>query len=169
MTAQKRLLKRILITGGAGFIGSHTVDLLLKTQPDAEVVVLDNLFSGKLENLPLNHPNFQFIEGDVLEFPLLEELLVDCDAVLHLAAIPSVSFSMEHPIYAFQVNTQGFLHTLEAVRRAKHTPHLVYASSAAVYGDTHELPCRDDVSLTSAPTRPDRIEPIMTLRRTAAK
>lgn len=136
---------RILVTGGAGFIGSHTIDLLL--QAGLQVVVLDNLSSGKLTNLPLQHPNLEFVEGDVLEFPLVVDLLTDCDAVLHLAAISSVPLTIENPIYSFQVNTQGFLHVLEAVRKAGRDIRLVYASSAAVYGEVDELPCRDDQML----------------------
>jgi nucleoside-diphosphate-sugar epimerase len=142
----------ILVVGGAGFIGSHTVDLLL--QEGAQVIVLDNLSSGRLDNLDLSHPNLEFIEGDALEFPLVLELVEKCDAVLNLAAITSVPFSIEEPIYSFQVNTQGFLHTLEAVRLVKRPIRFVYASSAAVYGVDAALPCRDDLPLTSAPISP---------------
>ncbi|EKD70521.1 MAG: UDP-glucose 4-epimerase [uncultured bacterium] len=145
-------IQRVLVTGGAGFIGSASVDLLL--QQEKQVVVLDNLYSGKLENLPLQHPNLEFVEGDILEYSLVENLLVGCDAVLHLAAIPSVPFSIDNPIYTFQVNTQGFLHVLQAVHQAKRSIRLVYASSAAVYGDVKSLPCRDDELLTSQPLSP---------------
>jgi UDP-glucose 4-epimerase len=138
-------LQRIFITGGAGFIGSHTVDLLLKL--GKQVVVLDNLSSGKVSNLDLVHPNLEFIEGDVLEYPLVEELVADADAVLHLAAIASVPYSIEHPIYSFQVNTQGFLHVLQAAHRAATKPRIVYASSAAVYGNAKVLPCSDSGEL----------------------
>lgn len=143
-------LNRVLVTGGAGFIGSHTVDLLLKQ--DKQVVVLDNLSSGKLTNLNMQHPNLEFIEGDVLEYPLVEDLLKNCDAVLHLAAIASVPMTMEEPIYSFQVNVQGLLHVLQAA--AKRRIRVVYASSAAVYGDAAALPCRDDLPLSSPPISP---------------
>ena len=109
------MLQRILVTGGAGFIGSHTVELLL--QQGKQVVVLDNLSSGKQANLNLQHPDLEFIEGNILEYPLLVDLLSSCDAVLHLAALSSVQQSIEHPIYSFQVNTQGFLHVLQAVTK----------------------------------------------------
>jgi len=145
-------LSRILVTGGAGFIGSATVDLLLKK--GKQVVVLDNLFSGKVTNLDLTNPCLEFIEGDVLEYPLLESLVKTCDAVLHLAAIASVPFSIENPMYTLQVNTQGFLHVLEAVRKAGRPIRLVYASSAAVYGDDKDLPCRDGKSLPDLPLSP---------------
>lgn len=138
--------QRILVTGGAGFIGSHTVDYLLSQ--NYQVLVLDNLSSGKTENLNLKHPNLEFYEGDVLEFPLLVDLLKSCDAVLHLAAIASVPESIENPIYTMQVNTQGFLHVLQAVRVSGKSVRVVYASSAAVYGDTERLPCREPESET---------------------
>jgi UDP-glucose 4-epimerase len=150
--------QRILVTGGAGFIGSHTVALLL--EQGKQVVVLDNLSSGKMTNLNLTDPNLEFIEGDVLEYPLIEELVNTCDAVLHLAAIASVPQSIEHPIYTFQVNTQGFLHVLQAVQKADHRVRLVYASSAAVYGDVAELPCRDDMALSGMPLSPYALQKI---------
>lgn len=143
---------RILVTGGAGFIGSHTVDALLKQ--GKQVVVLDNLSSGKIDNLDLRHPDLEFIEGDVLEYPLVADLLEGCDAVLHLAAIASVQFSIENPIYSFQVNTQGFLHVLEAIRKSNRPIRLVYASSAAVYGEASHLPCQDEMPLSSEPLSP---------------
>ena len=145
-TINSRFPRRVLVTGGAGFVGSHTVELLL--QNDVQVVVLDNLSSGKLTNLDMQHPNLEFIEGDILEFPLIVDLLAGCDAVLHLAAIASVPLSIENPIYTFQVNLQGFLHALEAVRVAGRQIRFVYASSAAVYGKASELPCRDDKPLS---------------------
>jgi len=145
-------MERVLVTGGAGFIGSHTVDRLL--EDNKQVVVLDNLSSGRMQNLNLQHPDIDFIEGDVLEYPLIQDLLKTCDAVLHLAAIASVPMSIEEPIYTFQVNTQGLLHVLEAIRQAGRPIRLVYASSAAVYGDAAELPCRDTVPLTASPLSP---------------
>lgn len=143
---------RILVTGGAGFIGAHTVDLLL--QQGKQVIVLDNLFAGTLSRLNLRDPNLEFIEGDVLEFPLIVDLLKGCDAVLHLAAIASVQYSIEHLIYSLQVNTQGFLHILEAIRLAKRSIRFVYASSAAVYGDISQLPCSEQTALIGAALSP---------------
>lgn len=144
--------QRILITGGAGFIGSHTADLLLRQ--GRQVLVLDNLSSGRMENLNMRQSDLDLVEGDVLEYPLLEKLVSDVDAVLHLAAIASVPMSIENPIYTFQVNTQGLLHVLEAVRKARRSIRLVFASSAAVYGESQELPCRDGVTLNGVPLSP---------------
>ncbi|OGT38363.1 MAG: hypothetical protein A3F12_01485 [Gammaproteobacteria bacterium RIFCSPHIGHO2_12_FULL_38_14] len=150
--------QRILVIGGAGFIGSHTVELLLSG--GKQVVVLDNLSSGRLDYLPMTHPDLEFIEGDVLEYPFVLDLLKDVDAVLHLAAISSVQQSIEKPIYSFQVNTQGFLHVLCAIQEIKRAIRLVYASSAAVYGAVHSLPCRDDVPLNNPPLSPYALQKV---------
>lgn len=144
--------RRVLVTGGAGFIGSHTIDWLL--EQGRQVIVLDNLSSGKSDYLPLKHPDLEFIEGDVLEYPLVLDLMRGVDAVLHLAAVASVPMSIDHPAFTLQVNTLGFLHVLEAVRHAGHPIRLVYASSAAVYGNASALPCRDDAPLTAQPLSP---------------
>lgn len=145
-------LNKVLVTGGAGFIGSNSVNYFL--EQGLEVIVLDNLHSGKLTNLNLQHPNLEFIEGDILEFPFLADLIKQVDAVLHLAAIPSIQESIHNPIYTFQVNLQGTLHVLEAVRQAKQPPATVLASSAAVYGEQSELPHRDSVPHYKIPGSP---------------
>jgi len=152
--------ERVLITGGAGFIGSHTADLLL--QQGRQVIVLDNLSSGKMENLNLRNADLDLVEGDVLEYPLLAKLINDVDAVIHLAAIASVPMSIEHPIYTFQVNTQGFLHVLEGVRQARRPVRVVYASSAAIYGDATSLPCRDDAPLSEPLLSPYALQKLNT-------
>src|SRR5689334_8814240 len=126
-------MQQILVTGGAGFIGSHTVDLLLAN--NIKVVVLDNLASGKLDNLNLSHPHLDFIEGDILDYALLRPIVADCDAILHLAALPSVLKSIEDPVKSLQVNMHGFVHVLQAIREAGKPIRLVYASSAALYGN----------------------------------
>lgn len=136
------MMKRVLVTGGAGFIGSHTVDLLLKQ--GLEVVVIDNLQSGKLSYLNLFNPQLRFIQTDVKNDKVLREEIARCDAVLHLAALPSVPQSIENPVQSLQVNIEGFLHVLQAIRRNHRPIRLVYASSAAVYGDVATLPCSDD-------------------------
>lgn len=141
-------MKRILVTGGAGFIGSHTVDLLL--QQGMEVVVIDNLASGKLTYLNLFNPQLRFIQADIRNDTLLRQELARCDAVLHLAAIPSVPQSIEDPITSLQVNLEGFIHVLQAIRENHKPVRLVYASSAAVYGDSQSLPCSDE-TLQNAP------------------
>lgn len=149
-------MKRILITGGAGFIGSHTVDLFL--EQGAQVVVLDNLATGKITNLNLFHPNLRFVQADVLDYPILAKEVAASDVVVHLAALPSVVESIADPIQSLQVNMRGFLHVLQAIREANSAIRLIYASSAAVYGGDVTLPCSDEVSLPLTPLSPYALE-----------
>ncbi len=142
------MMQQILVTGGAGFIGSHTVDLLLAN--DKKVIVLDNLASGNLDYLDLTHPHLEFINGDILDYALVKRIVANCDAVLHLAALPSVPKSIEEPVKSLQVNMQGFIHILQAIRESGKPIRLVYASSAAVYGDSSKLPCDDSAPLAAA-------------------
>jgi UDP-glucose 4-epimerase len=135
-------MKSILITGGAGFIGSHTADLLL--QSGHRVIVYDNLATGKLTNLDLFNPRLEFVPGDILDYPKLLTQIKRVDTILHLAALPSVPKSIEDPVHSLQVNLQGFMHVLQAVRECALPVRLVYASSAAIYGAETTLPCRDD-------------------------
>jgi nucleoside-diphosphate-sugar epimerase len=139
-------MQRVLVTGGAGFIGSHTVDLLLANH--LQVVVLDNLASGRIDYLNQNHPYLTFIEGDILDFQLLSNIVKGCDAVLHLAALPSVPKSIDDPLASLKINLTGFVNVLEAIRQAKKAIRLVYASSAAVYGNNIQLPCNDENNLS---------------------
>lgn len=135
-------MKNVLITGGAGFIGSHTADLLLRS--GMRVIVFDNLVTGKLTNLDIFNPALEFVSGDVLDYPALLAQIKRCDAVLHLAALPSVPKSIEDPVHSLKVNMQGFLHVLQAVREVAKPIRIVYASSAAVYGGAMTLPCSDE-------------------------
>jgi UDP-glucose 4-epimerase len=132
----------VLITGGAGFIGSHTVDHLLAQQ--IPVTIFDNLATGKLQNLNLDSPLLTFKSGDVCHYAEVAELVQKSAAVLHLAALPSVIKSIEDPLESHAVNMVGFLNVLEAIRAANKPIRFVYASSSAIYGDTQDLPCRDD-------------------------
>lgn len=149
-------MKRILVTGGAGFIGSHTVDLLLSKH--LEVVVIDNLSSGKLTYLNLFNPNLRFVQGDVRDEALLRRELARCDAVLHLAALPSVPQSIENPIESLRINVEGFIGVLQAIRHNHKPVRLVYASSAAVYGNSDSLPCSDDEPLPQHALSPYALE-----------
>jgi UDP-glucose 4-epimerase len=150
-------MKNILITGGAGFIGSHTADLLL--QSGMRVIVLDNLASGKLTNLDVFNPNLEIVPGDILNYRFLLAQVQRVDAVLHLAALPSVTKSIEDPVHTLQVNTQGFVHVLQAIREAQKDIRLVYASSAAIYGSNTTLPCSDEnLELPNLPLSPYALE-----------
>ena len=149
-------MKRILITGGAGFIGSHTVDLFL--QQGVQVVVLDNLATGKVTHLNLFHPNLRFVQADVLDYAALAKEVAASDVVLHLAALPSVLQSIADPIQSLKIHTLGFLHVLQAIRESNTGIRLIYASSAAVYGADVELPCSDELPLLLAPLSPYALE-----------
>jgi UDP-glucose 4-epimerase len=149
---------KVLVTGGAGFIGSHTVDLLLGQ--NKQVIIIDNLTSGKKENLNLTHPNLQLIEGDILDYALIKKTVAECDAVLHLAAIVSVQDTIDKPLYSFQVNTQGHLHILQAIHETKKPVRLVYASSSAAYGEAKNLPCSDNRPLADPPISPYALQKI---------
>ncbi len=151
-------MKRVMVTGGAGFIGSHTVDLLL--DQGLHVIVYDNLSSGKLSNLNLFHPNLQIFQKDILDYQSLVKEMSRCDAVLHLAALCSVPLTIEDPIESLKINTLGFLNILQAIREIKKPMRLVYASSVAVYGDTEDLPCRDDQPLSGRVLSPYALDKI---------
>ena len=124
-------MTKVLVTGGAGFIGSHLVDLLL--QQGYEVRVLDDLSTGKIINLPIDHPALEFVQGSVAG-PAVREVCRGVDAVVHLAAIVSVPFSIDQPYKSSMVNLTGFLNLLNCLREQSFKGRLVYASSSAVYG-----------------------------------
>ncbi len=133
-----------LVTGGAGFIGSHLVEELLKG--GRKVIVLDDLSTGKRENLPEENENLTFIKGSITDRELLKNLFdsYKFQTVFHLAAVASVFKSVEEPIETHRVNFDGTLYLLEESRRTK-VEKFVFASSAAVYGDLPELPKKEDM------------------------
>ncbi len=134
-------MQKILVTGGAGFIGSYVVRLLLKE--GFHVVVYDNLASGSLDVLPKQHSRLDIICEDILHYSALAAAIAQCDAVVHLAALSSVTDSLVDPVTSLQVNTLGFVHVLQGMRETGCAKRLVYASSAAVYGNTPALPCHE--------------------------
>ena len=134
-----------LITGGAGFIGSHLVEACLER--GYRVIVLDDLSTGKRENLPSDSQRLVFMEGDIRDRELLQQIRnqnPDISHVFHLAAIASVTRSMEDPVLTHEVNFLGTLFLLEAFKDAG-LKKFVYASSAAVYGDTETMPLGEDL------------------------
>ena len=137
--------RKILVTGGAGFIGSHIVDRLLNE--GFEVTVIDNLDTGRLENFA-NHQSrkeFHLIKGDIRDFGLINELMKDVDVVFHEAALASVVFSVQNPILTNDINVTGTLNLLKASSDL-HVKRFIYASSAAVYGDTQSPIKREDMN-----------------------
>lgn len=125
----------ILITGGAGFIGSHLTETLLAK--GYSVRILDDLSTGKLSNLPKNNHSIDFVEGDVADAELVTEIMIGCRAVVHLAAVASVQASVDDPVRTHQSNFVGSLNVCEAMRKAG-VKRVVFASSAAVYGNNGE-------------------------------
>ena len=146
----------VLVTGGAGFIGSHSVDALLAQ--GARVRVLDNLSTGSLDNLRQVRDRIEFIDGDIRDPATVTAALQDITHVLHLAALVSVPASIEAPVYSHSINSLGFIQVLDAARRAG-VARMVYASSAAVYGVPAQLPL-DDASPV-APMSPYGLEKLV--------
>jgi dTDP-glucose 4,6-dehydratase len=134
---------KILVTGGAGFIGSHIVDKLIES--DADVTILDNLDTGKMENIAQHEQNinFHFVKGDIRNFNIVKQLVKDTDAVFNIAAIASVQRSIENPLLVNEVNVEGTLNLLKASVDSN-VKRFIQVSSAAVYGDTQTLPVRED-------------------------
>ncbi|HVT05056.1 MAG TPA: NAD-dependent epimerase/dehydratase family protein [Thermoanaerobaculia bacterium] len=137
--------KRILVIGGAGLIGSHIIDLLTKTDVK-EVIIYDNLFRGRMENLreALKDPRIKFYPhgGDILHSDILERALEGVDGVFHLAALWLLQCH-EYPRAAFDVNIRGTFNVIEAAIKQK-VKRVVYSSSASVYGDAVEIPMTED-------------------------
>jgi len=138
-------MKKVLVTGGAGFIGSHSVDALLAK--NIPVRVLDNLSSGRRENLPLEHPLLELMIGDIRDATQVRHATKGCSHCLHLAAQVSVTHSLNDPRASADTNVLGFVTVMDAARAAG-VQRFVYASSAAVYGDSAELPLTEDAALS---------------------
>lgn len=143
----------VLVTGGAGFIGSHTVDLLL--EQNLSVRVLDNFSNGSRNNLPGNNPQLEIIEGDITHTADVNEAMQGVDKCIHLAAQVSVVSSVEDASFSAQQNILGYVNVIEAIRK-NNVSRLVYASSAAVYGNPVELPLPENALL--APESPYGLE-----------
>ena len=132
---------RYIVTGGAGFIGSHVAEGLAGKH---EVVVLDNLFSGKLENIAHLLDRITFVRGSVTDLPLLKKVFTGADGVFHEAAIASVPLSVRDPLATNEVNVSGTLNVAIAARDCG-VKKVVFASSSAVYGNDPTLPKREDM------------------------
>jgi UDP-glucose 4-epimerase len=130
---------KFLITGGAGFIGSHIVEHLLQSNHQARV--LDNFTTGKGGNLAFatGNPNLEIIRGDIRDTDAMASAMAGVDGVFHEAALVSVPKSVEQPALSFDINVRGTFTVFDAARQAG-VRRVVYASSAAVYGDNHHLP-----------------------------
>jgi len=136
--------KRVLVTGGAGFIGSNLCEALL--DKGNKVICLDNFATGKRENIKefLEDPNFTLIEGDIRKLEDCSKATTDVDYVLHQAALGSVPRSIKDPITSNDVNVSGFLNMLVA-SRDNGVKRFVFAASSSTYGDSESMPKVEDV------------------------
>lgn len=140
--------KKVLVTGGAGFVGSNIVERLLDLNAE-EVIVLDNLFTGSLENLP-KHKNLKFIKGSVEDKKLVSDLVSQVPIIIHEAA-RNIIVSTKNPYEDYETNIGGTLNVLMAAK-ANPGKRVVYASSASVYGNPRILPImEDEQTLTFSP------------------
>jgi len=130
-------MKKALVTGGAGFIGSHLVDALIAR--GVSVTVLDDLSTGKHENIAHHANGVTFIEGSITDHDTVMRAAEGADTIFHLAAVASVQKSIEHPLETHETNTTGTLAVFEAARKLS-INKVVYASSSAVYGDLPDMP-----------------------------
>ena len=135
--------KRVIITGGVGFIGSHLAEELAENN---EVVVIDNLSTGKLENIKhlIDNEKIIFKKGDIRDLDFLKKEFDGVDYIFHQAAIVSVPFSIEDPVLTNEVNVNGTLNVLIAAKECG-VKKVIYASSCAVYGDNPKLPLKEDI------------------------
>ncbi len=143
-----------LVTGGAGFIGSHIVEELLRARRGARVRVLDNFSTGRRENLQnaeFGTRNAEVIEGDIRDLATVRRAMEGADYVLHQAALPSVQRSVQDPLTSNEVNVTGTLNVLTAAREAG-VRRVVVASSSSVYGDSPTLPKHEE--MPTAPKSP---------------
>lgn len=134
---------KVLVTGGAGFIGSNLIEVLL--EQDDKVVCLDNFLTGKRENIEAfsNNPDFKMLEGDIRDYAVCRLACEGVDYVLHQAALGSVPRSIEDPMSSAEINISGFVNMLFAAKEAK-VKRFIYAASSSTYGDSKELPKLED-------------------------
>jgi nucleoside-diphosphate-sugar epimerase len=144
-------MAKVLVPGGAGFIGSNLTEALLKA--GHQVRVLDNFSTGKKENLVYSeaYPFLEVVEGDICDFTTCQRAMEGIEYVFHQAALPSVQRSVEDPLSSNAVNTGGTLNVLVAARDAG-VRRVIYAASSSAYGDTPTLPKQEEMA--SSPLSP---------------
>ena len=131
------------MTGGAGFIGSHIAEALVKRGD--RVRVLDNLITGRRENLSPVADRIEFIEGDIRDYAATLRAAEGADVIFHQAAVPSVPRSVAEPALNHDINVNGTFNVLMAAREAR-ARRVVYAASSSAYGDTETLPKQEEMS-----------------------
>lgn len=141
--------KKILVTGGAGFIPSHIVDLLLRK--GARVTVIDNMHAGNMSNLQDALPEIEFLSLDIREYEKVKHVVKKQDIIFHLAANADVPYSVDHPVYDFETNAVGGFNLLNSCLKTN-VQRVIYASTAAVYGNAQYTPI--DERHATNPTSP---------------
>lgn len=136
------IAKKVVVTGGAGFIGSHLAGGLARQ--GYHVTVIDDLSTGKMANMAEFSPNVRFIRGSITDLPLLQQSLKEVQYVFHMAAIPSVPRSITSPMVSHEANITGTLNVLLAARDNA-ASRVIFASSSSVYGDTPTLPANEEI------------------------
>ena len=144
-------MKKVLVTGGAGFLGSHLVEQLL--EQGADVVAIDNLFRGTMSNLEtvVGNPRFSFIDGDILDERLLREAVNGCDIIFHLAAINGTKYFYDAPKLVLEVNIGGTENVLKVAQESG-VQRVLFTSSSEVYGRTEVIPTPEDSQSTFSPS-----------------
>ena len=137
-------MKKVIVTGGAGFIGSHLAEELARQ--GYQVIILDDLSTGKIKNIELllQKTNINFIQGSITDLSLLQKIFRGVEYIFHQAAIPSVPRSIENPQTSHEANVTGTINVLLAARD-NGIKKVIYASSSSVYGDTPTLPKSEDM------------------------
>jgi nucleoside-diphosphate-sugar epimerase len=145
---------RVLITGGAGFVGSHLAEALLERGD--EVFALDNLSTGSIDNIShlKPHPKFHYTIDTVTNEPVLAELVDRCDVVVHLAAAVGVKLIVEAPVHTIETNVHGTEVVLKLANKKKKL--VLIASTSEVYGKSGDVPFREDADLVLGPTKKHR-------------
>jgi nucleoside-diphosphate-sugar epimerase len=145
---------RVLITGGAGFVGSHLAEALLERRD--EVFVLDNLSTGSIDNIAhlKSEPRFHYTIDSITNEPLLAEMIDTCDTVVHLAAAVGVKLIVEAPVHTIETNVHGTEVVLKHANKKKKL--VLIASTSEVYGKSGEVPFREDADLVLGPSEKHR-------------
>jgi UDP-glucose 4-epimerase len=140
------IINKVVITGGAGFIGSHLSDFLIDS--DYDVVVIDNLSIGRIENIShlLKHPKFTFLQADITDFDAIESVFKEADWVFHLAALADIVPSIENPDTYFDSNVNGTFNVLEACRK-HNIKKIIYTASSSCYGIPDEYPTKENAEI----------------------
>ena len=135
-------MEKVIVTGGAGFIGSHLTEALVKRGYQA--IIIDDLSTGKRENIYHLKKDIEFIKGSITDLPLLKKSFKGIDYVFHMAAMASVPKSVANPLASHDVNNTGTLNVLQAAAQ-NGVKKMVFMSSAAIYGDIPTLPLKEDM------------------------